>query len=114
MLFYSRIRSLFDTSALNSFIAVRMTYNFHLVPQRLEKSLNAISHLGTIVKLGKVCKGFPLTVDARNFMADLIVLLILEFDVILGIDWLTKYGANLDCVSRSITFLTLGDLSFKF
>ena len=37
-----------------------------------------------------------------------------EFDVILGIDWLTKYGAILDCVSNSITFMTPGRLSFKF
>ena len=37
-----------------------------------------------------------------------------KFDVILGIDWLTKYGAILDCVSKSITFTMPKELSFKF
>ena len=37
-----------------------------------------------------------------------------EFDVILGIDWLTKYGAILDCVSKSITITTPGRQSYKF
>ena len=38
----------------------------------------------------------------------------LECDIILGIDWLTKYCANLDYVSKSIDFLIPGELSFKF
>ena len=29
-----------------------------------------------------------------------------EFDIILGIDWLTKYHATLDCASKLITFTT--------
>ena len=67
-----------------------------------------------MVKLGKVCKDCPLTLKNRNFPTDLIVLSMSEFDVILGIGWLTKYGAILDCVSKSITFMTPGRLSFKF
>ena len=85
-----------------------------LVPQELETVLNAVSPLGVTVKLGKVCKDCPLTLKNRNFPIDLIVLSILGFDVIVGIDWLTKYGAILDCVSKSIYFTTLGGLSFKF
>ena len=76
--------------------------------------MNAVSPLGVTIKLGKVCKDCPLTLENRNFPTDLIVLSMSEFDVILGIDWLTKYGAILDCVSKSITFSTPGRLSFKF
>ena len=42
------------------------------------------------------------------------MLTIKEFDIILGIDWLTKYHTKLDCVSKSITFLRLGSVSFHF
>ena len=73
-----------------------------------------MSPLGVTVKLGKVCKDCPLTLKNRNFPTYLIVLSISEFDAILGIDWLTKYGAVLDCVSKSITFTTPGGQSFKF
>ena len=113
-LFHSRVRSLFDTSASNSFIVVRMMNDLGLVPRELETVLNARSPLGVTIKLGKVCKDCPLTLENRNFAIDLIILSMSEFDVILGIDWLTKYGAILDHVSKSITFTTLEGLSFKF
>ena len=113
-LFHSRVRALFDTGASNSFIVVRMMNDLGLVPLELETVLNAVSPLGVTIKLGKVCKDYPLTLKNRNFPIDLIVLSMSEFDVILGIDWLTKYGAILDCVSKSITFTMSGGLSFQF
>ena len=79
-----------------------------LVPRELETVLNAVSPLGVTVKLGKVCKDCPLTLENRNCPTDLIVLSMSEFDVILGIDWLTKYGAVFYCVSKSIAFTMLG------
>ena len=73
-----------------------------------------VSPLGMSIKFGKVCKGCPLTLDDRNFLMDLIVLSMSKFDIILGIDWLTKYCANLDCISKSISFSISGELSFTF
>ena len=96
-LFHSRVRALFDTGASHSFIAVRVMHNLGLVPQALETALNAVSPLGITVKLGKVCKECPLTLQI------LVVLSMSEFDIILGMDWLTKYGATLDCDSRTVT-----------
>ena len=55
-----------------------------------------------------------MTLENRNFPTDLIVLSISEFDVILGIDWLTKYRAILDCGSKSTTFTMPREMSFKF
>ena len=111
-LFHSHVRALFDTSASNSFIAIRIMNDLGLVPQELETVLNAVSPLGVTVKLSKVCKDCSLTLENRNFPMDLIVLSMSEFDVILGIDWLTKYRAILDCVKKSITFTMPRELSF--
>ena len=36
MLFYSRVRDLFDTGALNSFVVVRMMNELGLAPRELE------------------------------------------------------------------------------
>ena len=113
-LFYSCVRTLFDTVASNSFISVKMMNDLGLVPQELETILNAVSPLGVTVKLGKVCKDCPLTMENRKFPTDLIVLSMSGFDVILGIDWLTKYEAIFYCVSKSITFIMPRELSFKF
>ena len=76
--------------------------------------MSAISPLNATVKLVKVCKKCAITLKDHEFPTDLIVLSIREFNVILRIDWLTKYRANLDCVSRSIFFALSRDLAFSF
>ena len=81
-LFHSRVRALFDISASRSFIAVRVMHDLDLVPQALDTALNAVSPLGITVKLGKVCKEYPLTLENRNFSADLVVLSMSKFDII--------------------------------
>lgn len=35
---------------------------------------------------------------------DLIVLVIHDFDVIFGMDWLVKYRAYMDCFNKTVTF----------
>ena len=57
-----------------------------------------------------MCKDCILTLEAISLPADLIVLSMKEFDIILGIDWLTKYCAKLDCANKMITFLVLGSV----
>ena len=99
-LYNSHAKVLFDTGATNSFIAHRVVQDLGLVPQNLDVALNAVSPLGVTVKLGKVCKECALTLEDHELPVDLIVLAIREFDVILGIDWLTKFHANMDCVSK--------------
>ena len=47
----------------------------------------------------------PLAIGRHVFPSDLIVLESQGLDVILGMDWLSKYGGNIDCASKLI-FLT--------
>ena len=41
--------------------------------------------------MNSVYKNFPIVIQAREFLADLITLQFREFDLILGMDWLTKH-----------------------
>ena len=50
------------------------------------------------------CDQIPLTIGSHVFPSDLIILESQGFDVI-GMDWMSKYGGSIDCVSKSI-FLT--------
>ena len=77
---------LFDTAATNSFMAHRVVRALGLVPQNLNVTLNAVLPLGATVKLEKVCKECALILEDRELLADLIVLSMREFDVILGIN----------------------------
>ena len=85
-----------------------------LVPQNLDVALSAILPLGATVKLGKVCKECVLILEDQELTTDLIVLSMKEFDVILGIDWLTRFHTIMNCVSKMITFFIPETQSFIF
>ena len=40
--------------------------------------------------------------DDLEFSVDLIVLQMLEFDVILGMDWLSSHHVSLDCFAKTV------------
>ena len=52
------------------------------------------------------CDQLPLRIGDYMFSAYLIVLESQGLDVMLGMDWLSKYGGNIDCASKSILLTT--------
>ena len=55
-------------------------------------------------------KNCPLIVHDREFSIDLIVFPFHEFDLILGMGWLSKYRAIVDCDKKAVV-LKCSDLS---
>ena len=60
------------------------------------------------------CDRIPLTIGSHVFLLDLIILESQGLDMILGMDWLSKYGGNIDCASRSILLTTLEGKRIKY
>ena len=52
------------------------------------------------------CFQVPLGIGKHVFPSDLIALESQGLDVILGMDWLSMYGGNIDCASKSILLTT--------
>ena len=52
------------------------------------------------------CFQMPLTIGRHVFPSDLIILESQGLDVILGMDWLSMYGGNINCASKSIMLTT--------
>ena len=52
------------------------------------------------------CDRLPLRIGYYMFPSNLIILESQGLDVILGMDWLSKYGGNIDCASKSILLTT--------
>ena len=48
----------------------------------------------------------PLSIGKHVFPSDLIILESQGLDVILDMDWLSMYGGNIDCASKSILLTT--------
>ena len=64
------------------------------------------SPLGIRERIGMICHGCELEISRILLTVDLRVMDMLEFDVILGMDWLIAYRVVIDCERRRVTAYT--------
>ena len=64
------------------------------------------SPLGIRARIGMICRGCELEISGTLLTVDLRIMDMLEFDVILGMDWLTAYRVVIDCERRRVTAYT--------
>ena len=72
------------------------------------------SPLGTRVRIDKICQDCELEISGILLTVDLRVMNISDFDVILGMDWLTEHRVIIDCDSRRITAYTWDNIRVTF
>ena len=60
--------------------------------------------LGESVRVSLVFPLCPVMIEGRELVADLMVLPVLGFDIILGMDWLANHYATLDCREKKVVF----------
>ena len=82
-------RVLFDSSASHSFIAESVVVELGLEVEALEEPLYVSSPLGIRARIWMICHGCELEISGILLTVDLRVMDMSEFDVILGMDWLT-------------------------
>ena len=58
------------------------------------------------VSIDMICRGSELEISRILFTVDLRVMDMSEFDVILGMDWLTAYRVVIDCERKRVTAYT--------
>ena len=97
---------LFDSGASHSFIAALAVRELGLKVETLEEPLYVSSPLGTRVGIDLICRGCELEISEILLTVDLRVMDILEFDVILGMDWLTIYRVFINCECKRGTAYT--------
>ena len=59
-------------------------------------------------------KNVPIFIGGRTLYVDLIVLDMANFDIILGMDWLCKYSATIDCKKKRVMFRPPDEEEFEF
>ena len=97
---------LFDSSASHSFIAASIMIELGLEVETLEEPMYVSSPVGIRAMIGMICHGCELEISGILLTVDLRIMDMSEFDVILGIDWLTAYRVVIDCERRRITAYT--------
>ena len=64
------------------------------------------SPLGIRARIGMICQGCELEISRTLLTVDLRIMDMSEFDVILGMDWLTAYRVVIDCERMRVTAYT--------
>ena len=64
------------------------------------------SPLGIRARIGMICRGCELKISGTLLIVDLRIMNMSEFDVILGMDWLTAFRVIIDCEHRRVTAYT--------
>ena len=82
--------------------------------ETLEKPLYVSSPLGTRVRVDLICCGCELEISGILLTVDLRVMDMSEFDVILGMDWLTAHRVVIDCECRRVTTYTHDGMRVTF
>ena len=97
---------LFHSGASHSFIAASVVIELGLEVETLEKPLYVNSPLEIRARIGMIYRGCELEILGTLLKVDLRIMDMSEFDVILGMDWLTAYRVVIDCERRRVTAYT--------
>ena len=106
LLFRLWARVLFDSGASHSFTATYCVRVLGLEVETLDEPLHVSSPLGTKARIDWICRGCELEISGILLMVDLRVMDISEFEVILGMDWLTEHRVVIDCDRMRVTTYT--------
>ncbi|VFQ95770.1 unnamed protein product [Cuscuta campestris] len=101
-LFDTSISALIDPGSTLSYLCTSMPESFNIPRENLENPVIVSNPLGHSLCLKYIYPGCPLVVQGKSFPANLIELPHREFDVILGMDWLTANQAVVDCGTHTV------------
>ena len=74
--------------------------------ETLDEPLHVSSPLGTKERIDRICQGCELEISGILLTVDLRVMDMSEFEVILGMDWLTAYRVVINCDRMRVTAYT--------
>ena len=99
-------RVLFDFGVSHSLITASVVIELGLEVVTLEEPLYVSYPLWIRARIGMICRGYKLEISRTLLTVDLRIMNMSEFDVILGMDWLTAYRVVIDCECRRVTAYT--------
>ncbi|KAL0539731.1 hypothetical protein IC582_023947 [Cucumis melo] len=105
---------LFDSGSSHSFISSAFVSHARLEVEPLHHVLSVSTPSGECMLSKEKVKACQIEISGRVIEVTLIVLDMLDFDVILGMDWLAANHASIDCSRKEVTFNPPSMASFKF
>jgi len=95
---------LFDTGATHSFVSPYFAMRLDKQPTLLKSPISVCTPLDELILVKYVYLDCEIEIGDKIFMGDLNVLDMIDFDVILRMDWLAKHRALVNCWGKKIMF----------
>ncbi|GJR49311.1 putative nucleotidyltransferase, ribonuclease H [Tanacetum coccineum] len=95
-------RVLFDSGADKSFVSISLASMLNIPPITIDTFYNIEMADGNLVSTNTIIQGATLTLLNQPFEIDLMPIKLGSFDVVIGMDWLSKYHARIICDEKVI------------
>ena len=105
--------ALFDFSATHCFISSKFISKHNISCDTVHRGWTISTRNGA-VSSNKVCSKCPIVICDREFITNFLLIDNCDFDIILGMDWLSLVHAIIDCQRKSVVFRFPNLSEFKF
>ncbi|KAL8125845.1 hypothetical protein AgCh_013226 [Apium graveolens] len=108
------VKVLFDSGASKSFISKEYVSKMDLMLEDLVEPLTTKVANQDRVSVSQFYPKCQLEIHGHSFSADLIPIELGEFDVIIGMDWLSQHKADIDCKKKMIAMYTKNNVRINY
>nr|GEU50253.1 putative reverse transcriptase domain-containing protein [Tanacetum cinerariifolium] len=95
---------LFDTGLTHSVVSIAFSKHLKVPPIPLDHALSISTHMLNSLIISHEFKNCPLRVGDDIYFANLLPLEMSDFDIILGMDWLTEHRTTINCCLKCVIF----------
>ena len=106
--------TLVGPGATHSFASNPFLDRFQIETQPLGDHIRVSLPVGDPLFSDRVVRDSRVLIGGQEFPAYLVALDMRDFDVVLGMDWLSRHRATLDCYKKEVKFHRPGKLEVKF
>ncbi|XP_070002240.1 uncharacterized protein [Nicotiana sylvestris] len=94
---------LFDPGSTYSYVSYLYAHFLVISPEPLDIHVHVSTHVGDSVVVDRICWSYVVTFYGFETSVDLLLLDMIDFEIILGMDYLSPHHVVLDCYARTIT-----------
>ncbi|XP_070008680.1 uncharacterized protein [Nicotiana sylvestris] len=105
-LFGISVVTLFDPGSSHSYVCSSVAFSDTVKSVRLDFDVLVTSPLGHQAVVNRIYRDCPFMIQNLVFPVDLLEMPFRDYDVIIGMDWLHRHHALVDCRLKQVTFRT--------